>query len=99
VRRRKPLRLSQSAWRAASQTGTGFTGSSCGCARAVSAATPASRRAIDPLSLIFEGEVIEWPDTRAGYGEVRMNAIGEANGKILRVTYTMRGPVVRIITA
>jgi uncharacterized DUF497 family protein len=40
----------------------------------------------DEAALIFEGEVIEWPDTRADYGEVRMNAIGEASGKILRVT-------------
>jgi uncharacterized DUF497 family protein len=53
----------------------------------------------DEAALIFEGEVIEWSDTHADYGEVRMNAIGEANGKILRVTYTMRGQVVRIMTA
>lgn len=54
---------------------------------------------LDEAALIFEGVVIEWPDTRSDYGEVRMNAIGEANGKVLRVTYTMRGQVVRIITA
>lgn len=54
---------------------------------------------LDEAALIFEGEVIEWPDTRADYGEVRMNAIGEANGKVLRVIYTVRGSVVRIITA
>jgi uncharacterized DUF497 family protein len=53
----------------------------------------------DEAALIFEGEVIEWPDTRADYGEVRMNAIGEANGKIFHVIYTMRGDAVRIITA
>jgi len=53
----------------------------------------------DEAALIFEGEVIMWPDTRADYGEVRINAIGEANGKILRATYTMRGEVMRIITA
>jgi uncharacterized protein len=49
-------------------------------------------------AFIFEGEVDEWPDTRGDYGEVRIDAIGEANGKILRVTYAMRGDVVRIIT-
>ena len=27
-----------------------------------------------------------------------MNAIGEVNGKVLRVAYTVRGDVVRIIT-
>ena len=48
---------------------------------------------------IFAGEVIMWPDTRTQYGELRLNAIGEANGKILRVTYTVRGEAVRIITA
>lgn len=53
----------------------------------------------DEAALIFEGEVIVWPDTRADHGEVRINAVGEVNGKILRVTYTMRGEVVRIITA
>jgi uncharacterized protein len=54
---------------------------------------------LDEAALIFAGEVIQWPDARIDYGEVRTNAIGEANGKILRVTYTMRGEVVRIITA
>ncbi|MGZ9112801.1 MAG: BrnT family toxin [Rhodoplanes sp.] len=53
----------------------------------------------DEAALIFDGEVIVWPDMRAEYGEVRLNAIGEANGKILRVTYTVRGEAVRIITA
>ena len=37
--------------------------------------------------------MIAWPDMRTDYGEVRLNAIGEANGKILRVTYTVRGEV------
>jgi uncharacterized DUF497 family protein len=53
----------------------------------------------DEASLIFDGEIIEWPDTRTDYGETRMNAIGETNDKVLRVTYTVRGQVVRIITA
>ena len=54
---------------------------------------------LDEAALIFDGEVIAWRDTRTEYGEVRLNAIGEANGKILRVTYTVRGKAVRIITA
>jgi uncharacterized protein len=53
----------------------------------------------DEAALILEGEVIEWPETRADYGQVLMNTIGEADDKILRVTYTTRGQVVRIITA
>lgn len=46
--------------------------------------TKKSRSAIgfDDAALIFEGEVIEWPDTRTNYGEVRVDVIGEANGKI-----------------
>ncbi len=39
---------------------------------------------------IFEEFVFEWVDLRRDYGEVRVNAIGMADGEILRVTYTMR---------
>lgn len=39
---------------------------------------------------IFEGFVVEWIDSRQDYGEVRVNAIGMADGELLRVTYTMR---------
>ncbi|MBV8614768.1 MAG: BrnT family toxin [Acetobacteraceae bacterium] len=53
----------------------------------------------DEAALVFEGEVIVWPDTRADYGELRFNAVGEVNGKIPRLTYTMRGGVAQIITA
>ena len=53
----------------------------------------------DETTLIFEGELLVWPDTRAGYGEPRFNAIGEVNSKILRVTYTLRGDAIRIIAA
>ena len=35
-------------------------------------------------------------DTRADYRECRFNAIGEANGQILRVTYAICGGAVRI---
>lgn len=53
----------------------------------------------DEAALIFEGELLMWPGTRADYGEPRFNAIGEINGKVLRVTYTPRGDAIRIITA
>lgn len=39
---------------------------------------------------IFDGSVVEWIDSRRDYGEVRINAIGMADGELLRVTYTMR---------
>jgi uncharacterized protein len=39
---------------------------------------------------IFEGFVVEWIDSHRDYGEIRVNAIGMADGELLRVTYTMR---------
>jgi uncharacterized protein len=50
-------------------------------------------------SRIFEGRVIEWGDRRKDYGEVRLVALGEAVGVVLRVVYTMRGKRGRIISA
>ncbi|MDQ2079297.1 BrnT family toxin [Xanthobacteraceae bacterium Astr-EGSB] len=41
--------------------------------------------------------VIEFEDHAAG--EVRFNAIGLVDGRVLFVTYTMRGDIVRIISA
>ena len=54
---------------------------------------------LDAAALIFRGAVISWQDMRRDYGEVRMIGIGEANGEVLRVVFTVRGNVVRIITA
>ena len=42
--------------------------------------------------------VIEFDDLDAR-GELRFNAIGQVDGRILFVTYTMRGDVVRILSA
>jgi uncharacterized protein len=42
--------------------------------------------------------VIEFDDLDAT-GELRFNAIGLVDGRMLLVTYTMRGDVVRIISA
>ena len=42
--------------------------------------------------------VIEFDD-RDATGELRFNAIGLVDGRLLFVTYTMRGDVVRIISA
>ncbi len=53
----------------------------------------------DIASLIVEGSTIEWPDDRQDYGEGRIRAIGEANGKVLHVVFTDRGDVRRIISA
>jgi uncharacterized DUF497 family protein len=51
----------------------------------------AARVFVDPY-------VIEFDDLVAG-GELRFNAIGLVDGRMLFVTYTMRGDIVRIISA
>lgn len=38
-------------------------------------------------------------DDREDYGEERIRAIGEHDGQVFVVTYTLRGDVVRLITA
>ena len=48
---------------------------------------------------VFEGRTVEFTDDRADYGEVRMIAIGEIEGKLFKVVYTDRGDVRRIISA
>lgn len=42
--------------------------------------------------------MIEFDDRRAS-GELRFNAIGLVDGRMIFVTYTMRGDAVRIISA
>lgn len=53
----------------------------------------------DFAALIFEGPVLEQVDTRRDYGEVRVQAIGAAEGLILFVVYTDRDEARRIISA
>lgn len=53
----------------------------------------------DFAALIFESNTLEWPDNRWDYGEKRMRAIGEVNGVVLHVVFTVRGDVRRIISA
>jgi uncharacterized DUF497 family protein len=50
-------------------------------------------------SRIFRGTTLEWADTRRPYGEDRVRALGEVNGRLLHVVYTMRGDTCRIISA
>ncbi len=51
----------------------------------------ASRVFLDPF-------ILEYEDDR-GYDELRWNALGMVEGKVLHVTYTMRGERYRIISA
>ena len=48
---------------------------------------------------IFEGDTIEWDDTRRDYGERRIIAIGLAEGVALTIVYSQRGEAQRIISA
>lgn len=48
---------------------------------------------------IFQGDILEWEDTREDYGEIRMITIGRAERRLLRVIYTKRGNSTRIISA
>lgn len=48
---------------------------------------------------IFAGDRLEAEDTRAGYGETRVRAIGQVGPDVLMVVYTVRQGAVRIISA
>jgi uncharacterized protein len=49
--------------------------------------------------LIWDGFVYEWPDLRFDYGEDRMSAVGEIDGRAVFVAYTWRDGRRRIISA
>ena len=48
---------------------------------------------------IFNGRVVEYTSTKRDYGEVRTLAIGELDGKIIVVIYTIRHGIYRIISS
>lgn len=53
----------------------------------------------DVAALVFEKETLEMEDTRTDHGEIRIQAIGEADGTVLFVVYTDRGGTRWIISA
>ena len=53
----------------------------------------------DVAALVFDGDTLEWDDTRRDYGEKRVIAIGQVRGRRLVVVYTWRQGVRRIISA
>ena len=59
------------------------------------------RHGIDFLdaALAFAADTIEWIDDREDYGEERMIALGLSGLIVLRITYTLRGDTIRIISA
>ena len=50
-------------------------------------------------SLIWNGPILEKVDARRDYGETRVVAIGEVDGRIMVVVFTWRGTSRRIISA
>ena len=41
---------------------------------------------------IFERRIVVWTDSRLDYGEVRHGGLGEIDGRVYFVAWTMRGP-------
>ena len=50
-------------------------------------------------ALIFEGETVTLVDDRQDYGETRYLALGKVGEDIFAVVYTMRGDIIRLISA
>jgi uncharacterized DUF497 family protein len=53
------------------------------------------RRAVQ----IFGGQVIEGPDRRREYGELRIRCLGQIESRVYNIVYTWRGSIRRIISA
>ena len=53
----------------------------------------------DHAALIFNGPTMARVDDRRDYGETRIRALGAVDNDVLRVVYTDRGDVRRIISA
>jgi uncharacterized DUF497 family protein len=51
------------------------------------------------MTALFDGPTLETVDNRFNYGETRINALGEIEGRVYAVAYTWRGPNRRIISA
>jgi uncharacterized DUF497 family protein len=47
---------------------------------------------------VFEGEVVEYEDTREDYGEPRFVTLGMLDGRVVSVITVQRGDVIRVIS-
>ena len=58
------------------------------------------KHGIDFLDIeeVFDGDIVTVEDDRYGYGEQRFVTLGFLQGRIVAVTYTDRGDVVRLIS-
>jgi uncharacterized DUF497 family protein len=54
---------------------------------------------VSTSAALFDGPTDETVDDRSDYGETRINALGEIEGRVYFVTYIWRGPNRRIISA
>jgi len=48
---------------------------------------------------MFDGHVLENEDRRRNYGELRIRAFGEMDGRVIQVVYTLRNGRRRLISA
>jgi uncharacterized protein len=47
---------------------------------------------------LFDSIRLEWEDRRKDYGEIRINTLGEIEGRVFCVAFTRRKDVIRIIS-
>jgi uncharacterized DUF497 family protein len=47
---------------------------------------------------IFDNPVVGWEDAREVYGEQRINILGWLRGRVMQLTYTDDGEVMRVIS-
>jgi len=48
--------------------------------------------------LVFDGDTVTFLDDRFGYGEERCIPLGELDGRVVLMVYTLRGETIRIIS-
>lgn len=53
----------------------------------------------EAMLVFFDTHRLDEPDRRKDYGEVRRIVIGEIEGRVFVVVYTLRGDVIRLISA
>jgi uncharacterized DUF497 family protein len=53
---------------------------------------------VDAIGAFSDVRRMIWEDCRRDYGEVRFNMLARTHGRVVHVTFTLRGAVVRIIS-
>jgi uncharacterized protein len=54
--------------------------------------------AFSAASRLFDAVRLEWQDDRKLYGEIRVNTLGEIEGRVFFASFTRREEVIRIIS-